>query len=74
MSWAAICDECGFEFRSDELRKRWDGAMVCWKDWEPRHPQELQNTRAADKQSVPWSRPEPEDVFLAASITDRDTL
>ena len=74
MSWMAICDECGFEFRNDQLRRRWDGAMVCSKDWEPQHPQELTHPRRADRQSVPWSRPEPTDVFLAASVTDRDTL
>ena len=74
MSYRAICDECGFDFDSRDLRLRWDGARVCSKDWEPRHPQDNPRPRPADRQSVPWSRPEPEDVFLAASITDRDTL
>jgi len=36
-----ICDECGFKFRLDALRKRWDGMMVCSKDYETRHPQEV---------------------------------
>ena len=24
MSWNAICDSCGFKFKSHELRRRWD--------------------------------------------------
>lgn len=36
----SICDCCGFKFKLSQLRKRWDGAMVCSADWEPRHPQD----------------------------------
>lgn len=36
-----VCDECGKAFRASGLRKRWDGALVCDRDWEIRHPQEL---------------------------------
>ncbi len=32
------CAVCGFDYRRSELRKRWDGALVCTKDWEPEHP------------------------------------
>lgn len=39
--WNAICDVCGFKFKASKLKKRWDGAMVCDNDWEPRHPQDL---------------------------------
>lgn len=35
------CDECGFDFLRSELVKRRDGAIVCAKCWEPRHPQDL---------------------------------
>lgn len=61
--WKAICDQCGFEFYNDELRKRWDGLMVCHADWEPDHPQKFLRVRE-DSTSVPWSRPEPPDVFV----------
>lgn len=51
-----FCDRCGFKFKSSELRKEWQGFMVCSECWEPRHPQEL--IRAiADKPAPPWSRP-----------------
>jgi len=61
--WLAICDRCGFKFKSDELKKDWQGLMVCSKDFELRHPQDLIKIRA-DHSAVPWSRPEGEDVFL----------
>lgn len=54
--WNAICDICGFEFKSRELRKNWMGLMVCSKDFETRHPQELIRVKADDP-SVPWVRP-----------------
>jgi len=44
-TWAVNCDVCGFRFPSDRLYKRWDGAMVCQKDWETRHPQTLIKVR-----------------------------
>ncbi len=60
----AICDVCGFEYKGSELRKRWDNAMVCNKDWEPRHPQDLIKPRS-EKNHVKDARPEPEPHFVA---------
>lgn len=62
-SWNALCDICGFKHKSDELRLRWDGLMVCNKDWETRHPQDLIRV-PTDNPSVPWSRGEPSDSFI----------
>jgi hypothetical protein len=36
--WLALCDVCQHRYYASELRKRWDGYMVCKHDWEPRHP------------------------------------
>jgi len=36
-----ICDQCGFKYRLSVMKKRWDGALVCKKDWEEQHPQEF---------------------------------
>ena len=55
--WNATCDVCGFRFKASQLRKRWDGLMVCKDDWEPRHPQELIRP-IKENISVPWTRPE----------------
>jgi len=35
----ACCDRCGFEFPLRQLRKAWDGLMVCTKDYDPKPPQ-----------------------------------
>jgi hypothetical protein len=31
---------CGFDFLRTELLERWDGVLVCEKDWRPKPPQE----------------------------------
>lgn len=60
--WSAICDVCGFRFHSDAMYKRWDGLMVCSKDFETRHPSDFIR---AKKETItpPWTRPEQTDVF-----------
>jgi len=58
-----ICDRCGFQFKSSELKKDWQGLMVCAKDYESRHPQDLIKVQA-ETAFPEWARPEPEDVFL----------
>lgn len=68
-----ICDVCGFKTRASATQKRWDGLMVCRKDWEPRHPQD--NVRARpDKQIVANPRPEAADVFLTDNEVTADDL
>lgn len=68
--WNCLCDVCGFQFKSSDLRKRWDGFMVCDADWEMRHPLDLIKI-ARESPSPPWTRSEPDDGFetLAASCT-----
>src|SRR5258706_8408125 len=58
-----ICDVCGFKFKDTDLRKRWDGLMVCERDWEQRHPQELLRP-VPDQTKLPWTRPEGNDQFI----------
>lgn len=61
--WNAICDICGFRFKASQLKKNWKNEMVCEADFELRHPQDFIRVRP-EKISVPWARPEGEDVFL----------
>ena len=61
--WNAICDVCGQKYKSGDMKKRWDGLMVCHNDWEPRHPQDFLRA-VPDRQAVPWSRPRTEDIFV----------
>lgn len=60
--WKAVCDECGREYYNTELRMRWDKLMVCRDDYEVRHPQDF--LRGVRESPIPWSRPEPADVFV----------
>ena len=64
--WAAICDQCGMKYKASQLRKRYDGFMVCSADWETRHPQEF--VRAVpDNRPLPWTRPEAPDQFISVT-------
>lgn len=65
--WNAICDRCGFKFKSSELKKDWQGLMVCADDFETRHPQTLMKI-ATEKAFPEWTRPRPEDVFLETLV------
>lgn len=56
-AWLAICDRCGLERKSHQLRQEWTGLRVCSECWEPRHPQETLRGRE-DRQAPPWVRPE----------------
>lgn len=40
-NWKVTCQSCGFWFPSGEIKRRWDGLLVCKDDWETRHPQTL---------------------------------
>lgn len=60
--WNAICDRCGFKFKSSELRKDWQGLMVDEKCYEARHPQDL--IKIKPEKAIPeWVRPRPDDFF-----------
>lgn len=67
-AWSALCDRCGFKYKSFQLRKEWTGLMVCKDCWEPRHPQDLIKIPKEDV-SVPWSRPEQADVFITVTYS-----
>ena len=54
--YLADCDSCGFTFLASQLQRRWDGFMVCDKDYEERHPSDLFRISRTDR-PVPWTRP-----------------
>lgn len=62
--WNVICDSCGFEFKSSELQKRWDGLMVCADDFEHDHPQKHLRVHETSS-SAAWVRSEPPDTFVS---------
>lgn len=69
----AICDCCGFKFKQSDLRKRWDNAMVCRADWEPRHPQDMIKARP-ERNNVKDARPEPAYRFVSVNEITADDL
>lgn len=69
----AVCDECGGVFYRSEMRERWDRAIVCKNDWEPRQPQDFVRAKK-DKIMVKGSRPEPADRFLTTNEIQPEDL
>lgn len=65
--WNAVCDLCGFKFKSSELKKRWDGLMADRLCYELRHPQDFLRVPREDI-SVPWARPQGENTFVTSNI------
>ena len=60
---SVICDVCGLKYKNHELSRRWDGAMVCKWDWEPRHPQEFVRAKK-DNVVLPFIRPDLDDSIV----------
>lgn len=69
----AVCDCCGFDFKQSQLRKRWDGAMVCAADWEARHPQDSLKARP-ERNNVKDARPAPAYRFVEANENTAENL
>jgi len=62
-NWKVACDVCGFWFPSGDMQNRWDGLVVCHKDFETRHPQTLIKIRG--EKAVPtFIRKDAEDIFV----------
>jgi hypothetical protein len=67
--WNAICDVCGFEFKSNALKKRWDGLMACDADYELRNPQDLIRI-PKENPAIPWSRPDRDtSTYVVCTLT-----
>jgi hypothetical protein len=61
-----LCDVCGFTYREDAMKERWDGAVVCKADWEPRHEQDLVHGIPDDQSPVGHIRTAPAvDTFVS---------
>lgn len=61
----AHCDRCNFEYKLSQLRREWDGLMVCYECWEPRQPQDFVRG-VPDQKPIPMARPGAPDIFLTA--------
>lgn len=67
-----ICDVCGFKKKSNEVRKRWDGAIVCKEDWEMRHSLDFYTTRQ-DAHKLPFTRPDGAGLDVSPAINSLTT-
>lgn len=70
--WNIICDVCGKKVKASTTKRRWDGFIVCPEDYEQRHPLDFIRVRA-DRQSVPFSRPESEENEVVVYNTNTAT-
>lgn len=66
-----ICDVCGLAYRQSAMRSRWDGAVVCSADWEPRHPQDFVRGREDDISVKGHLRPEPPDREIVVNYINQ---
>lgn len=62
-TYNAICEVCGFQYKADEMRERYDGLFVCGPDFENKHPLEFSKV-VVDDQTVPRPSPEPDPIFV----------
>jgi len=53
--WNIYCMSCLKKVKSDKIRKRWDGMLVCEEDWEPRHPQDFLRAVVEKSNILPYS-------------------
>lgn len=62
-----VCDRCAFSYRRSDMRKEWNGLVVCKKCWETRHPQDF--VRAVSDTIAPQglNRPEPTEIFVTGT-------
>jgi len=55
--WNGLCQVCGMKFKASDLRRRWDGLLVCSDDYELRHPMDYFKPRL-EEPGIPWTRPD----------------
>jgi hypothetical protein len=71
--WNSVCDLCGFRYKASQMKKRWDGLMVCPEDFEERNKQEFVRGVPLDK--APYgSKAIGEETFLTANEVTADDL
>lgn len=66
--WNLLCDVCAVKTKASKTKERWDGLRVCPECFEVRHPMDFIKARA-DRISVPFTRPQPTDQFIAIALS-----
>lgn len=65
----ALCDQCGSQFREEDLQETWDHFWVCDEDYETRHPQDFLRVRAEVISVEQPIRPEDTTNTVTAATT-----
>ena len=68
-----ICDQCGKKYRAFDMRRRYDGALVCEDDWEPRHPLDFVKG-ILDNTATKVTNPEQTDVYVKQTVQDENGI
>lgn len=63
----ALCDGCGFKKKNHEIKRRWDGLMMCSECWEPRHPMDFYKSRN-DVHKLPWTRSDNNGIDVSPTV------
>jgi hypothetical protein len=66
-TYNAVCDVCGVKYKAKDLLRRWDGLMVCTKDYEGRHPSDFIRVRPERPDQILGGYP-PTRVFLTTYL------
>lgn len=64
------CQVCGMDTYASDIKKRWDGILVCPEDYEVRHAQDFVRVRK-DKIAAAIVAPRPEDISVAPTLSDQ---
>lgn len=65
-----ISDRSGFRYPLNRMRKEWNGLLVGYDEWEPKHPQLEPRRKVVDPQALKDPRPdrvEPMDVYIGTN-------
>ena len=71
--WNMLCQVCGFKYKNEEMKLRWDGVWCCPEDWELRQPQDFVRG-VRDPMTVPYTAPEPPNVFSGPIPTPQSDI
>ncbi len=65
--WIVICDRCGVRRDSSEMRKEWQGFLVCLTCYEDRHPLLDEGKYQRPETKIPNpTRPESSSIFISS--------
>jgi hypothetical protein len=68
------CEVCGLEYRQSKMHQRWDGFIVCPKDFEFRNPQDFVRARKEDISARGLVNAPAEDSFVAPACATRSAV